>query len=402
MYSRLQESRKGLCPGERDRQNRGAANALESYLGTEGSLDGPLPGVIPASSTQDGKARLIVNPEVVVNTSMLEKQTGAGGEGLSKASSKKAAGGASASRSARPGASVGAGEEQAWRPLTSTTAKAAPAKSAATCGSSGSSSSAAYDDDDASGWSPLAWLRRRVFSYSGVSTLPPADEEMDEWPEYAHNYDVEAAGEGCEERTLGDADDDVDAGSTNGATLEATGSEAPGADAGAEPDDGTGAVCASDRLRRPGQGQAGQGQAGQAAPKRPGQASGDEDAGPLPPRAAATGHTGDGPGGDSIASLSGGEEEVDVAATRLKKEVAPGAGASKEDEDEEDYDLSDLPWLLRVFAPPPEHLKRMMQLREAQYRAYGSYGLSSGLRSSPGFSYGNYGGGYGGGFGHPW
>ena len=117
---------------------------------------------------------------------------------------------------------------------------------------------------------------------------------------------------------------------------------------------------------------------------------------PLPPRAAATGHTGASgahpDGGESIVSDPGAREE---AVTTLKngrgdhpkqpkRQPQPDSGGEVDEEEEEeewDYEksLKEMHWLLRLFAPTQQQLDLQQSVYAAGYhcRSHGTFGLCS-------------------------
>ena len=344
---RLHESQKGLCPGERERC---VAATSHGATGSE-------------SSCSAGGATSASSSEVVINAGKLEQQVNA----LASAQ-------ASAQRSKRlppparlppPSARTTKGHADGKKPRQQQQQQQVPPRP---------TPKAATSDEAATGWGPFAWLKARVFIYTGLATASPAA-AADVWPE----YDVEAGEEHLTLRQRFERAEDAmeeDAGSTSGVAMDATAGASSEEDGGVDDEgeeDGTARVRSADRVRIEVRSSAVRVN-DEGVPAKEEEAEEDEDAGaPLPPRAAATGHTGDEPG-----SSSGGEDIEDETQVKTKVKGANGA----EEEEEEPFDINQLHWFLRLFAPPPDHMQRMLAMRESQYRAYGSYGISSSFHSS--------------------
>ena len=337
---RLSESQKSLCPGERE---RGVCATSCGATASESST---------ASASRS---------DVVINTGKLEQQANALASAQASAQRSKRL--PSPARLPPPSARttkghVADGKHQQQKHQQ----QRAPPQPAPKAGASG----AAASDESSTGWGPFAWLKARVFIYTGLASASPAS-AADVWPE----YDVEAGDASLEGEE--DENEFEDAGSTSGVAMDATAgaSEEEDDDVNDEGDeDGTARVRSADRVRSSAFRVTDEG----VAVKE--ETDDDEDAGaPLPPRPAATGHTGDEPG-----SSSAGEDIEDE--TQVKTKVKGANGGLEEEEEEEPFDINQLHWLLRLFAPPPDHMKRMLEMRESQYRAYGSYGISSSFHSS--------------------
>lgn len=201
-------------------------------------------------------------------------------------------------------------------------------------------------------WNPLAWLSRSVRAYYAVPIL--AGDGASTWPE----HDLEAA---------------------DGERLRSPPSR--GASAAAEMrriatrvigtlDDDEEAVDESDAMVAEGDEET-----AQAATDGAASAAHSEADGALPPRAAATGHT----GGDAN-SFSSSEEASDDSHVDI--------GAKSKDDDETNNGFDDLPWLLRILTPRDEEARRLLELRQMHFScgrpmAYSAYGLGHRIGGGP-------------------